>query len=256
MVMEIRMRMPRIGTRKLYYLLRPAFEAKDLNLGRDKLFKILRANNLLVKPKKNYQKTTNSRHWLKKHNNIVKDLDITQSEQVLVSDITYIDTCEGHNYLSLVTDAYSKKIMGYNLADNMRSEESEIALKMAIKNFKYKNRETIHHSDRGLQYCSSGYQKILNKNNIQPSMTEAYDPYENAIAERVNGILKNEFNLDRSFKDHEEAKEVIKDVIDIYNNERPHLSCKYLTPEQMHSQNELKRKTWKKKTSKAMALEV
>ncbi len=256
MVTDIRIRMPRLGTRKLYYMLKSDFEASSIKIGRDKLFHILRVNNLLVKPKKNYQKTTNSKHWLKKHKNIVKTNKINRPEQVLVSDITYINTKEGHNYLSLVTDAYSKKIMGYNLADNMRGKESETALKMAIKNLKYKNIDRIHHSDRGLQYCSSAYQEILLKNNIKPSMTEAYDPYENAIAERINGILKGEFNIDQVFKNHFQAKKVIKDTINIYNNERPHLSCNYLTPEQMHKQKKLKRKTWKKKTSKAIALEV
>lgn len=256
MVMEIRIRMPRLGVRKLYHILRSDFENQSIKIGRDKLFKILRANNLLVKPKKNYQKTTNSKHWLKKYKNKIKALEITQPEQVLVADITYINTHEGHNYLSLVTDAYSKKIMGYNLADNMRAKESEKALIMAIQNFKYKNRQTIHHSDRGLQYCSSEYQEILNKNKIKPSMTEAYDPYENAIAERVNGILKNEFNLDQSFYNHLQAEKVVEDVIEIYNNQRPHMSCNYLTPEQMHNQKKIKRKKWKNKTSKVMTLEV
>lgn len=256
MVMQIRIKMPRLGTRKLYYLLESDFKKMSINIGRDKLFKILRVNNLLVKPKKSYHITTNSKHWLKKHKNQINNIEISEPEQVFVSDITYIKTLEGHNYLSLVTDAYSKKIMGHNLANNMKAEESEIALKIAIRNRKYKSRPTIHHSDRGLQYCSASYQEILNKNNIKPSMTEQYDPYENAIAERVNGILKDEFNLDKSFTNHEQAKIVIKDIIDVYNNERPHLSCEYLTPYQMHNQKKIKRKQWKKKTPKAETLEV
>lgn len=254
--MQIRIKMPRLGTRKLYYLLESEFKKASINIGRDKLFNILRVNNLLVKPKKTYHITTNSKHWLKKHKNQINNIEISEPEQVLVSDITYIKTLEGHNYLSLVTDAYSKKIMGFNLADNMKAEESEEALKMAINNFKYKPKQTIHHSDRGLQYCSTGYQDILDKNKIKPSMTEAYDPYENAIAERVNGILKDEFNLDQAFACHKQAKAVVKDIIEIYNNERPHLSCEYLTPEQMHNQNKIKRKQWKKKTSKVKTLEV
>lgn len=256
MVMQIRIKMPRLGTRKLYYLLKSDFKKESINIGRDRLFNILRVNNLLVKPKKSYQITTNSKHWLKKHKNQINNIEISEPEQVLVSDITYIKTLEGHNYLSLVTDAYSKKIMGHNLADNMKGEESEKALEMAIRNRKYKSRPTIHHSDRGLQYCSASYQKILNRNNIRPSMTEQYDPYENAIAERVNGILKDEFNLDKSFTNLKQAKAVIKDIIEVYNNDRPHLSCEYLTPYQMHNQKKIKRKQWKKKTSKVNALEV
>lgn len=256
MVMQIRIKMPRLGTRKLYYLLESDFKTESINIGRDKMFDILRVNNLLVKPKKNYHITTNSKHWLKKHKNQIRDIEISEPEQVLVSDITYIKTLQGHNYLSLVTDAYSKKIMGFNLAGNMKAEESEKALNMAVKNFKYKDRQTIHHSDRGLQYCSASYQEILNKNGIKPSMTETYDPYENAIAERVNGILKDEFNLDQAFANHNQAKMVVKDIIEIYNKQRPHLSCQYLTPEKMHNQNIIKRKQWKKKTSKAKTLEV
>ena len=146
--------------------------------------------------------------------------------------------------------------MGYNLADNMKAEESERALNMAIKNCTYKSEPTIHHSDRGLQYCSTSYQKILEKNNIKPSMTEKYDPYENAIAERVNGILKDEFNLDKAFDSFNQAKLVVDSVIDIYNNERFYLSCNLLTPVQIHKQRDIKRKQWKKKTSKNKILEV
>ena len=256
LVIEKRIRMPRLGTRKLYYLLEPDFKQSSIKVGRDKLFHILRVNNMLVKPKKSYTITTNSKHWLHKHKNQIYDLDISRPEQVLVSDITYINTKQGHNYLSLVTDAYSKKIMGHNLADNMKAEESEKALKLAIKNCVYKTEPTIHHSDRGLQYCSSSYQKILKKNHIKPSMTQKYDPYENAIAERVNGILKDEFNLDKSFDNFNQAKSVIDSIIDIYNDERPHLSCELLTPNQMHNQRKIKRKQWKKKTSKTNILEV
>jgi len=256
MVIEKRIRMPRLGTRKLYYLLESDFKELSIKVGRDKLFHILRVNNMLIKPKKSYTITTNSKHWLHKHKNQIYDLDINRPEQVLVSDITYINTKQGHNYLSLVTDAYSKKIMGYNLADNMKAEESERALNMAIKNCTYKSEPTIHHSDRGLQYCSTSYQKILEKNNIKPSMTEKYDPYENAIAERINGILKDEFNLDKAFDSFNQAKLVVDSVINIYNNERPHLSCNLLTPVQMHKQRNIKRKQWKKKTSKNKILEV
>lgn len=250
---QIRMRMPRLGTRKLYHLLQ--HQLACLKVGRDKLFAILRHHGLLVRPRRSYHKTTDSRHWMKKHRNLVEGLRIERPEQVWVSDITYIPTREGHSYLSLVTDAYSKKIMGYHLAEDLRAEGPVEALKMAIRSRKY-GFELIHHSDRGLQYCSQEYQQLLEVAQIKPSMTEKYDPYQNAVAERVNGILKDEFALERGFAHHLEAVKVIAESVGIYNRERPHLSCHYLTPEQMHRQQQLKVKQWKKKTSNTKALEV
>lgn len=235
--------MPRIGTRKLYYMLEK--DLNNINVGRDKLFKILRINNMLVRPKKSYHVTTNSKHWLHKHKNHIQNLNINRPEQVWVSDITYIKTKDGHNYLSLVTDAYSKKIMGYYLSKTLHTEGCLKAMKMAIKNRIYK-KTIIHHSDRGLQYCSEDYQKLLQKYNIKPSMTENYDPYQNAIAERVNGILKNEFLLAEIIMNRDIAKMAIKDCISIYNNLRPHYSCEYLTPTMMHEQSILKRKSYKR----------
>ena len=261
MVQQLRLRMPRLGTRKLYHLLEQ--QLRELKVGRDKLFSILRNMNLLVKPKKSYHKTTDSKHWMKKHRNLVEGLSIHRPEQVWVSDITYsptssghsYPTSSGHSYLSLVTDAYSKKIMGYHLAQDLRADGPVEALRMAIGKIKY-GYELIHHSDRGLQYCSGEYQQLLAKAQIKPSMTEKYDPYQNAVAERVNGILKDEFALERGFAHHLEAVAVISESVGIYNNQRPHLSCHYLTPEQMHHQSQLKVKQWKKKTSNTQALEV
>jgi transposase InsO family protein len=253
LVQQIRLQMPRLGTRKLYYLLSDQLQA--LKVGRDKLFSILREMGLLVKPKKSYHKTTDSKHWMKKHRNLVEDLVIHRPEQVWVSDITYIPTSSGHSYLSLVTDAYSKKIMGYHLAEDLRAEGPVEALKMAVGKKKY-GYELIHHSDRGLQYCSSEYQQLLTQAQIKPSMTEKYDPYQNAMAERVNGILKDEFALERGFAHHLEAVAVISESVSIYNHQRPHLSCHYLTPEQMHQQSQITVKKWKKKTSSTKALEV
>lgn len=250
-----RIRMSKIGGRKLHGLLADEFENYNLKVGRDKLFSILRANNMLVKTKKSYHKTTDSKHWLKKHKNMIMSMEITKPEQVWVADITYIPTTEGHNYLSLITDAYSKQIMGYHLSEDLRTEGPLKALQMAVGNRRYKG-EIIHHSDRGLQYCSAEYQNLLAENGIIPSMTESYDPYQNAIAERVNGILKDEFNLTLGLKNHLQAIEVIKESISIYNQERPHLSCWMLTPNQMHLQSSLIPKKWKKKTSKTSALEV
>lgn len=255
MVMRIRSRMPRLGTRKLHFLLRDELRERNIKIGRDVLFNFLRAEQLLIKPKRSYVKTTNSKHWMKKHPNLIMDLDICGPEQVWVSDITYIKTQQGHHYLSLITDAYSKKIMGYELLDNLSTNGPLNALKMALRNRKYST-SLIHHSDRGLQYCSQGYIKLLKEHGVKISMTQNGDPYENAIAERINGILKYEFLLIDGFKDHLQALQAIKSAIGIYNEERPHLSCQLLTPAVAHLQNSLKRKEWNKKTPKEIASEV
>ena len=182
-------------------------------------------------------------------------MEVTKPEQLWVSDITYIQTDRGHNYLSLITDAYSKRIMGYELLDNLSAVGPLKALESALKSRKYTH-SLIHHSDRGLQYCSSEYINKLRENNVKISMTENGDPYENAIAERINGILKYEFLIIDGFKNHLEAINVIKESIQIYNNERPHLSCNMLTPNQSHLQQEIRIKKWKKKTSKVFTPEV
>lgn len=247
--MRIRSKMPRLGTRKLYYLLKEELVARNIKLGRDVLFNFLRAEQLLIKPKRSYIKTTNSKHWMKKYPNLILDIEISRPEQVWVSDITYIKTNSGNAYLSLVTDAYSKKIMGYELLDNLSTAGPLTALNMALKNRKYTG-ELIHHSDRGLQYCSSEYVQRLKNHNINISMTQNGDPYENAIAERINGILKYEFLWIDGFRDHLQAMQVIKQSIGIYNQDRPHLSCQLMTPELTHNQQKIKRKLWNKKILK------
>jgi transposase InsO family protein len=247
--------MPRIGTRKLYFLIKDELELMNIKIGRDVLFNFLRAEHLLIKPKRSYVKTTNSKHWMKKYPNLVNGIELTKPEQLWVSDITYIKTDTGHEYLSLITDAYSKKIMGYELLDNLSASGPLKALDMALKNRKYTH-NLIHHSDRGLQYCSTDYIAKLNENGIIISMTENGDPYENAIAERINGILKYEFLLIEGFSNHLQAVNVIKESIDIYNEKRPHLSCEMLTPNQAHKQQNIKLKTWKKKTSKVLTSEA
>jgi transposase InsO family protein len=247
MVLEIRALMPRIGAKKLYYLLDN--DLKTLKIGRDKFIDILRANHLLILPKRSYHITTNSHHRFRKYKNQLLDLQINKPEQVWVSDITYIGKREKPCYLSLITDAYSKKIVGYNVSDNLNTESSLVALRLALKQRKNKEMPLIHHSDRGLQYCSNEYQKILNKNEIQPSMTQNSDPYENAVAERINGILKQEFYIDKYNKDLPIMKQIIKETVDIYNEKRPHLSNHMLTPNQMHQQNKLIMKTYKTKNS-------
>lgn len=245
LVRSIRNLMPKVGTRKLYHMLEK--ELKPLKLGRDKLFRILKANHMLITPKKSYHITTDSHHRFRKHKNIVSNIEIERPEQVWVSDITYIGNRVNPSYLALITDAYSKKIMGYNVSDSLNMSGSIQALDMALKNRAYKEEPLIHHSDRGLQYCSNEYQNILSLNTIKTSMTEKYDPYENAIAERINGILKQEFDIAKYNSDLNVKQQLVKNAVEIYNQIRPHLSNYLLTPKQMHNQSTLKRKQYKSK---------
>lgn len=247
LVMDIRKCMPRLGTKKSYLLLLD--ELKPMKIGRDKLFDILRANHLLIQPKRSYHITTNSHHRFRKHHNKILDLEINRPDQVWVSDITYIGKRDKPCYLSIVTDAYSKKIVGYYVANNMNTQSSVIALKMAIQQRKNKEVPLIHHSDRGLQYCANDYQNILSKNGILPSMTQNSDPYENAVAERINGILKQEFIIDKYNLDLKIMKKIVKESVDIYNELRPHYSNYMLTPNQMHLQNQIKMRTYKIKNT-------
>ena len=243
-VQNIRREMPRIGTRKLYYMLYPVF--REQKVGRDRLFDILRANRMLIKPVRSYHITTNSHHRFHKYKNLIADMELTRPEEVWVSDITYIGTRNRHMYLSLVTDAYSKKVMGYNLSGSLDTIGCLNALKMANRNRIYKQEPLIHHSDRGIQYCSDAYQKMLDRYHIIPSMTESYDPYANAIAERINGILKQEFLLENMNLPLSEMKRVIQQAVYKYNNLRPHYSCQYNTPESMHHQRDIKIKCYKR----------
>jgi len=250
LVLGLRRQMPRIGTRKLYYLLRDEFSQDQIKMGRDKLFELLRNEGLLILKRKRYTITTNSKHWMKKYPNLIKDLTIHRPEQVWAADITYIDTMENGNcYLHLITDVYSKQIMGYELCDNMEASSTLKALKMAIKNRQYKEQTLIHHSDRGLQYCSKIYTETLINNKITISMTENGDPYENAVAERVNGILKDEFGLSEQLLNKVEANKQTAQSIEIYNSLRPHLSCQMLTPNKMHLQQKITIKRYKKRSN-------
>ncbi len=237
LVVEKRVLMPRLGTRKLYHLLKGDFIVKGVKLGRDGLFSFLAAEHLLVKPKKSYTKTTQSKHWLHKHPNLIKDLELTAKEQLWVADITYIDTKESTTYLSLITDAYSRKIVGHHLHENLHTDGVEKALTMALKGKEGKGK-LIHHSDRGLQYCSQQYQRLHRKAGIICSMTDGYDCYQNALAERMNGILKEEFLLTKP-KDIQQARKIIDQSVWIYNNLRPHLSLNYKTPAQLHHEKTL-----------------
>lgn len=236
LVMYWRQFMPRLGGKKLYKLIKPKLEAQSIKLGRDSFFDYLKEQHLLVKPKKNYIKTTNSQHWMRKHPNLLKEHKPTTSEEVFVSDITYVKSEQGVHYLSLVTDAYSRKIMGYELSDEMKATDVVKALDMAAKQRLYK-RDAIHHSDRGLQYCSEVYQTKLIENGIKPSMTDGYDCYQNALAERINGILKQEFLLYKC-RNIDELKRLVEESIFIYNEMRPHLSLGMQTPNQVHKKDQ------------------
>jgi len=236
--------MTRLGTRKLHYLIKPSLDKMGIRCGRDRLFAILKFEGLLVKKKRNYMRTTNSYHRFYKYPNLIKDIDINRAEQVWASDITYIRTKEGFMYLSLITDVYSKQVVGYQLSDNLKTINCISALKMAISSRKYPERSLIHHSDRGFQYCNPDYIETLESNNIGISMTTKHDPYENAVAERINGTLKNEFDLVDRLPDQKHAEREINKTIWIYNHLRPHDSCNKLTPIQAHEKESYKLKKW------------
>ena len=245
LVEDLRSIQPHLGGRKLHVMLKVSL--KSLKVGRDKFFDILRANHLLIIPTRSYHITTNSHHRFRKHKNLILDYQISKPNQVWVADITYIGNRANPSYLSLVTDAYSKKIVGHHVADNLNTESSLMALKNALKNKKVNLESLIHHSDRGVQYCSNEYQKLLEKNNIKCSMTQNSDPYENAVAERINGILKQEFDIDKYDVETKLRRKIVNESIEIYNEIRPHFSNHYLTPNQMHDQKLLKMKTYKNK---------
>lgn len=219
-VLEVRSQLPRLGTRKLHQILKQHSSAPSP--GRDALFTLLREGDLLVKRKKRYTKTTNSKHWMRKYANKIKNMPLQRSEQLWVADITYISLKDSFMYLHLITDAYSKMIVGYQLSQDLSAASSVQALKMALQQRKDPNQSLIHHSDRGLQYCSSAYTTILVKNGIDISMTEESSPYENAVAERVNGILKDEFGLDDTFENQRQAQKQVSQSIKTYTMKKDH----------------------------------
>ena len=240
-VKRIRKKMPRLGSRKLLVKL----TQQGFNIGRDALFDLLRDNHLLVRRKRSKARTTYSYHLYRKYPNLIKGLSIDGPVQVWVSDITYIETDQGFVYLFLITDAYSRKIIGFKTADTLEAKHAVEALQMALKGIDSTATGLIHHSDRGIQYCCHEYVNVLNARNIRISMTDNGDPLENAIAERVNGILKVEWIYDQQLKNLAQAQEYIQLIIPIYNTQRPHTSIEMLTPQQAHQRvGELQRK-WK-----------
>ncbi len=214
-------------------MIKTELESKEIKCGRDKLFDILREENMLIKPKRRYIQTTDSKHWLRKYPNKIKDIEAKHPNQIWVSDITYIKTEEGNCYLNLITDKFSRAIVGYAIDDNMEAKNMIKAYQMAIQ-FKHNKMNTTHHSDRGLQYCSKEYVQLANKNKIMISMTENGDPYENALAERMNRTLKEEFGLGETIKDRKTAIQLTKEAVYLYNNLRPHNALNLRTPLSIH----------------------
>ena len=243
-VINIRKDLPTLGTRKIHYVLQPRLASHKISIGRDYLFDLLAEHRLLIRRRKRKVITTDSRHWMRKYSNLIKPISVNRPEQIWVSDITYIRMINQWGYLSLITDAYSRKIMGHSFRNDLAAEGCIEALKMALNSRIY-NEQVIHHSDRGSQYCSHQYVNLLLENNIGISMTENGDPYENALAERMNGILKTEFNLYNSQLGFEQTGKLITKSINAYNGLRPHASCDYLIPEQAHQTSGILKKRWK-----------
>jgi transposase InsO family protein len=236
LVGEKRRQQPRIGTRKLQYLLQEPLRQAGIKVGRDGLFDILRDARMLVAPRRAYHKTTNSHHHYRRHPNLLKDgptkVVPDGCEQLWVADITYLPTKAKTVYLSLVTDAYSRKIVGWHVHDGLATQQVSQALKTALRQRQTAHR-LVHHSDRGIQYCSAEYQQIHARHGVVCSMTDGYDCYQNALAERVNGILKGEFLLHRP-ADLRQARKMVDESVRIYNQDRPHLSLEYKTPDAVH----------------------
>lgn len=236
LVRESRMRQPRVGTRKLHCMLREPLSREGIRVGRDAMFDVLRNARLLVAPGRAYHKTTDSHHRFRRHPNLLKpgpeQVRPTGPEQVWVADITYLPTAGRFVYLSLVTDAYSRKIVGWHVHASLQTEEVAQALKVALRGRRTRHK-LVHHSDRGIQYCSTYYQELHRHHGLTCSMTDGYDCYQNALAERINGILKMEFLLDRP-ADLRQARRMVEESVQIYNEERPHLSLKMQTPDAVH----------------------
>jgi putative transposase len=240
-VHKIRKNHHRMGTRKLYDKLHAFMLEHQIKIGRDALFDLLSANHMLVRKRKRRITTTQSFHWLRKYPNLIRDFIPTEPNQLWVSDITYWEIEGGHVYISFITDAYSHKIVGFHVAETLESVETIQALKMALSGLGSDDRnQLIHHSDRGVQYCHHKYVKLLQDNDIKISMTENGDPLENAIAERVNGIIKEEYLQDYKVRNIKEAKNVLSFVVKLYNEERPHNSISNNVPDTVHKNKDLK----------------
>lgn len=233
LVNQERAAQPRLGGLKLHYLLHDELAAAGVVLGRDRFFKVLKNQGLLLERLPKAPRTTNSAHSLPVFPNLVKEWALTGANQVWVSDITYIRTRQGFAYLSLTTDKSSRRIVGYHLGETLETKETLKALKMALADLP-EGARPIHHSDRGCQYCSAAYTKQLKKHGLPISMTEENHCAENALAERMNGILKQEYFLNCEFKTLRDARRAVKEAVHLYNSRRPHRELKMLTPDQVH----------------------
>jgi len=229
---KVRLRQKWVGTRKLHRTMLLSGD-EDLMIGRDQLFELLASHNRLIKRKRRHINTTNFKHDKPIYPNLLEGLETERINQAWVADITYLNTCEGFAYLFLLTDLHSRKILAHAVVDNMKTENACLVLDKALTTV---NGEInlIHHSDHGSQYCSDAYQSILNTNKIRCSMTGQNRCYDNAVAERMNGILKQEFGLSKTFVSIAIAREAAREAIGIYNNERLHVSLGYRTPESVH----------------------
>lgn len=235
---------PRIGGRKLFHMLDKDFKAHHIYIGRDRFFAILRENDLLIKVRKKRAVTTMSRHRLKKYPNLIEGLVVEAPNCLWVSDITYIRVQDSWCYVIFITDAYSRKVVGYQVSDRATAAFCEEALQQALNQWKDRTYPLIHHSDRGVQYCSALYTETLKQNDIAISMTQNGDPLENPIAERVNGIFKSDFLMDQTFDSLHQAVQQIQQMVYHYNHTRPHASCDYLTPYSAHQMQGTLRKRW------------
>ncbi len=225
---------PKLGVRKLSILLEAELSEAGVSMGRDRMFELLRERDMLIVRKRQFVKTTDSRHGFRIWPNLIRNVDPSMPNQVWVSDLTYVRTDEGFMYLSLITDAFSRKIVGFDISDTLEATGCIRALKMALKQLP-EGARPIHHSDRGTQYCCDAYTKLLRRTGCPISMTEVNHCYENALAERVNGILKGEYALGQGFRNKHQAVHVARQAVTLYNERRPHTSLNYRFPAEVHA---------------------
>lgn len=250
LVAAIRRELPACGTDKLYFMLKASFAEHQIKLGRDGLYDLLGRHGLLIRHRRRRPFTTDSNHPYRQYPNLIRNMPLSAAGQLWVSDITYIRKTSGFSYLSIITDAYSHKIVGYKLHPSLHSAGAIDALIMAAADTK-RTKDLIHHSDRGIQYCCADYVQMINHYGIRLSMTENGDPYENAIAERINGILKYEHGLKETFSSEATAREAVDKAVHCYNERRIHDSCARLTPVRAHEESGLLKKYWKPKQYKS-----
>ena len=246
-VRQIRHMHPAIGTKKLYVMLQPFLCEHHIKIGRDALFGLLAVHGMLIRRRKRKVYTTQSHHWLKKYPNLIEQMELLRPNQLWVADITYYKIPSGNIYINMITDAFSKKIVGYHASDNLEAINNVKSLEMALATLIADPADfyLIHHSDRGIQYCSKEYVKLLQSNKITISMTEDGNPLKNSVAERINGIIKNEYLKHYTIKNKADAMAALSEAVTFYNQQRPHWSCNLLTPENIHEEKMAVKRLWK-----------